>query len=189
MLLWQRRRTAAPRTNARRLIDRHIWLRPVQSGLDQRQSRAQDGAVTSESPEPENHYHHSPVVRAVYLVIGWTFVAIGIAGIFLPVLPTTPFLLISLWAFSKSSPRLYNWLYTHPQAGPYIVAWDRYHVIPLRAKILAVSLMTASWLYLTFKVADGWMLPTIVGLIMLGAMAYVLPKPNHPPADAPEFDD
>lgn len=122
-------------------------------------------------------------MRYVYLAIGWLFVVVGGIGIFLPVLPTTPFLLISLWAFSKSSPRLHNWLYTHPKAGPYLVAWSRYHVIPLKAKILAVSLMSASWLYLTFFVVDGWRVPIVVGLTMLAAMAYVLTKRSTPPIE------
>ena len=128
-------------------------------------------------------------MRYLYLAIGWFFVAVGAIGIFLPVLPTTPFLLISLWAFSKSSPRLYNWLYTHPKAGPYLVAWTRHHVIPLKAKILAASLMTASWLYLTFFVVEGWRVPIIVGLTMSAALAYVLTKPSNSPIEIIEDSD
>lgn len=127
-----------------------------------------------------------PVMKIFVLGIGWFFVALGGIGIFLPVLPTTPFLLISLWAFSSSSPRLHNWLYTHPRFGPWLVAWSRYHVIPVKAKILAVSMMLGSWLYVTLAVAQTWMLPTMLGIIMTTVFAYILSKPGTVPVASDE---
>lgn len=125
-----------------------------------------------------------PITRLLLLAVGWVFVGLGLLGVILPVLPTTPFLLISVWAFSKSSPRLHRWLYTHPMAGPYLVSWSLYHVIPVKAKALAVALMVASWSYLTFFVATSWVLPTVVGFILLCAMAYILTQPSLPPEGA-----
>jgi uncharacterized protein len=130
-----------------------------------------------------------PIMKFVYLGIGWFFVALGTIGIFLPVLPTTPFLLISLWAFSRSSPRMHNWLYTHPKAGPYLVAWSEYHVIPPKAKMLSVTLMTASWLYVTFKHANSWVLPAILAAVMGSVFFYILSKPSYPPAETVEADE
>lgn len=130
-----------------------------------------------------------PVMRLLVLGIGWFFVGLGAIGIFLPVLPTTPFLLISLWAFSTSSPRLHKWLYTHPRFGPWLVAWSRYHVIPLKAKILAVTMMLGSWLYVTFMVAQTWMLPAMLGVIMITVFAYILTKPSTVPATASRVQD
>lgn len=129
-------------------------------------------------------YHEvGPVARIILLGIGWFFVVVGTIGIFLPVLPTTPFLLISLWAFSRSSHRLHVWLYTHPRAGPYLVAWNRYHVIPPRAKLLAVSVMGSSWLYMTFFVADSWVMPAILGVFMASVTCWILTRRSHPPLD------
>lgn len=130
-----------------------------------------------------------PVMRLLVLGIGWFFVGLGAIGIFLPVLPTTPFLLISLWAFSTSSPRLHTWLYTHPRFGPWLVAWSRYRVIPLKAKILAVSMMLGSWLYVALVVAQTWMLPVMLGVIMITVFAYILTKPSTVPATASGVQD
>jgi uncharacterized membrane protein YbaN (DUF454 family) len=144
-----------------------------------------DAGVTLEAegyPLPDQNL--GLITRILLLATGWFFVVLGIIGIFLPVLPTTPLLLISLWAFSRSSPRLHNWLYTHPRAGPYLVAWSRYHVIPLRAKILAVSLMTLSWCYVTFFIATSWIPPIVLGVTMAAVFSYILTKPNEPPAQA-----
>lgn len=127
-----------------------------------------------------------PVMRLLVLGIGWFFVGLGAIGIILPVLPTTPFLLISLWAFSASSPRLHTWLYTHPRFGPWLVAWSRYHVIPVKAKILAVTMMLGSWLYVTLVVAQTWMLPTMLGVIMITVFAYILTKPSTVPVSPQE---
>ena len=124
-----------------------------------------------------------PVVRYLILGAGWFFVALGLIGVILPVLPTTPFLLISLWAFARTSPRLHNWLYTHPKAGPYLVAWSRYHVIPPRAKGLAIALMASSWLYVTLSVAESWVLPVVLGSTMGAVIGWILSTPNHPPRE------
>ncbi|MEX0582455.1 MAG: YbaN family protein, partial [Sneathiella sp.] len=78
------------------------------------------------------------------LLIGWFFVALGTIGLFLPVLPTTPFLLISLWAFSQSSERFHDWLYNHRLFGPPLQDWSKHGVIPIRAKCVAIGTMAVS---------------------------------------------
>jgi hypothetical protein len=140
---------------------------------------SEDNQQGAAIPEPKRKL--GPVTRVLVLGIGWFFVVLGGIGIVLPVLPTTPFLLISLWAFSVSSPRLHHWLYTHPRFGPWLVAWSRYHVIPVKAKILAVTMMTGSWIYITVYVAETWALPIILGLIMTTVFAYILTKPSTVP--------
>ena len=82
---------------------------------------------------------------------------LGVAGIFLPLLPTTPFLLLAAWLFVRSSPRLYDWLMSHPRLGEYIRNFREERAIPLRVKIVSVSLI---WLTIGFcivsVVAEWW---------------------------------
>jgi uncharacterized membrane protein YbaN (DUF454 family) len=123
------------------------------------------------------------VLRILYLTIGLLCVGLGVAGAFLPVLPTTPFLLISLWAFSKSSSRLERWLIEHKRFGPRLVAWRTNRVIPLPAKLAAWGSMIAS---LTLMVVTGRSLVAIVGaasVMAIGAV-YIATKPSRPPANA-----
>jgi hypothetical protein len=73
-------------------------------------------------------------MRSVYLVLGFIFIALGFVGAFLPVLPTTPFLILATTCFARSSPRLESWLLSHPRFGPSLRAWRERGAIPLRAK-------------------------------------------------------
>ncbi|MBD8493765.1 YbaN family protein [Pseudomonas syringae] len=84
------------------------------------------------------------MVRYALLAFGWLSVALGIIGIFLPVLPTTPFLLLATACFARSSPRFYHWLIDHPRLGPWIADYVHGHGIPLKAKVYAIALMWVS---------------------------------------------
>ncbi len=118
-------------------------------------------------------------VRLVYLALGWLFFGLGILGAFLPVLPTTPFMILSLWAFSNSSERLRSWLYTHHIFGPSLQRWQEHRVIPARAKMASIGAMSASFAYLMFfsDLAWPWLLAT-GGLMAYGAF-YILTKPSR----------
>ena len=83
-------------------------------------------------------------LRWLLLGIGWLSVALGVLGIFLPVLPTTPFLLLAAACFVRSSRRVYVWLVTHPRLGPWIRDYLDGQGIPLKAKVYAIGLMWAS---------------------------------------------
>ena len=83
-------------------------------------------------------------MRFFWLTMGHLAVAVGFIGIFLPVLPTTPFLILAAWAYSKGSVRFESWLLNHPVAGAPIRAWREQGVIPTRAKIISVFMMTIS---------------------------------------------
>ena len=86
----------------------------------------------------------SPVIRTLLLAIGWLSVTLGIIGIFLPVLPTTPFLLLAAACFARSSRRFYLWLVEHPRLGPWIRDYLDGQGIPLKAKIYSIALMWGS---------------------------------------------
>lgn len=78
-------------------------------------------------------------MKYLYASIGFVSVILGIIGIFLPVLPTTPFLLLAAAMFFRGSPRAYRWLMNHPRLGPYIKSFREDKSIPLRIKIIAIS--------------------------------------------------
>ena len=121
-------------------------------------------------------------MRYVYLAIGVFFVGLGVLGAVLPVLPTTPFLLISLWAFSKSSMRLERWLLEHKRFGPKLVAWRAHRVVPLPAKLAAWGSMTVS---LTLMIIAQRSLVAILGAasVMAVGAIYIATKPSKPPPD------
>ena len=123
-------------------------------------------------------------VRWFLLVFGWTNVGIGLVGIFIPGLPTTVFLIIAFWAFSKSSDKFQNWLWFHPKLGPSIRAWHLHRVIPVRAKVFAGVMMAISFIYVSAFVAKDWVLPTILAAVMIPAAAYVLTRASAPPKTA-----
>ena len=89
-------------------------------------------------------------MKTLYIVIGTISLALGILGIFLPLLPTTPFLLLTAALYFKGSSHLYNWLLNHRYFGPYIRNYRENKAIPLRAKIVSLVLMWGTMLYCIF---------------------------------------
>lgn len=100
-------------------------------------------------------------MRTLLTILGIITLGLGILGIFLPVLPTTPFLLLSSALFLKSNRRLYDWLMNHPKLGPYIRNFMEHKAIPLRVKVISVSLVWVTLLYCAVFVAEHWALRTL----------------------------
>ncbi len=113
-------------------------------------------------------------MRLIFLVSGLVSLALGIVGIFLPVLPTTPFLLLSASLFLRSSEKLYRWLMDHPQLGSYIRNFREHKALPLRVKIISVSLLWLTLLYCAFGVAEHWALSILFLTVAAGVTAYLL---------------
>ena len=123
----------------------------------------------------------SRAARFAYLVLGLVCVALGVIGAFLPVVPTTVFMLIAVWAFSMSSARLEAWLLTHPRFGPRIREWREHGTIPLPVKLTAWASMAAS---LTVMVLAGasWIALTGASSVMLIGAIFIASRPSKPPA-------
>jgi len=120
--------------------------------------------------------------RWIYFGIGWLFFGLGVLGAFLPVLPTTPLMIIALWAFSKSSERFQQWLYHHRVFGPPLQRWSQYRVISLSAKMAALGAMAASLAFLVFFTTAPFPILLVTGGLMLVGACYVLSKPSDVPA-------
>jgi len=116
--------------------------------------------------------------RAIYAGFGLVFVALGVIGAFLPVIPTTPFLILALWAFSSSSKRLEAWLLAHQRFGPRLVAWRTERVIPLSVKITAWMSMVGSLMIITFTGAPNYAIGSTAGLMAVGAI-YIARCPSR----------
>lgn len=78
------------------------------------------------------------IIKYFYFSIGWTALILGGIGIFLPLLPTVPFMILAAFCFAKSSPKLEAWLLNHPQFGPHISAWREHGAISRKGKIMAL---------------------------------------------------
>ena len=118
--------------------------------------------------------------RLVLLGLGWFFTGLGMLGVVLPLLPTTPFLLLALWAFARSSLRFHDWLYDHPRFGPVLKAWRDHRVVPLRAKVLAVVVMAASLTWVVFLKTEPLWVPLVMAGVMVPVALWLLTRPSQP---------
>lgn len=98
----------------------------------------------------------NPLLRSLVFALGWLSVALGVLGIFLPLLPTTPFMLLAAACFARSSPRFYRWLTSHPRFGPMIADYLAGKGLPLRAKFWAIGLLWCSIVLGVFWVDFIW---------------------------------
>lgn len=112
---------------------------------------------------------------------GLACVGLGAIGIVLPVLPTTPFMIVALWCFSRSSDRLHDWLFDHRLFGPALHRWETYRIIPPLAKLTALSAMSLSLCYLALFSGAPWYLVLLVGLVMGYGAWFILSKPSGLP--------
>lgn len=117
--------------------------------------------------------------RWAWLSLAYGCVGLGAVGAVLPVMPTTPFLLVALWAGARSSPKLRFRLYRHPRYGPALRAWHRHGAVPARAKNVACTLMAASWLFLWLTGAAAGMLAGI-GVFFAIVAGFIVTRPAIP---------
>ena len=117
--------------------------------------------------------------KAIYIILGCLSVALGIIGIFVPGLPTTPFLLLSSWLFYKSSQRLHNALHRSRWLGPYILRFQEKKGVPWKVKLFSLICM---WLMISlsaFGFIERWpiqLLLLILGLIGTYCVLFVVPN-------------
>lgn len=118
-------------------------------------------------------------MRTAYAALAVVCIALALLGLVLPGLPTTPFVLLAAWAANRGSPRLHRWLLGHRHLGPVLRDWEQQRAVRPRAKLLALTLLAASWGVMAWR---G--LPTPVLLLMallflvVGSFVATRPSPR-----------
>jgi uncharacterized membrane protein YbaN (DUF454 family) len=113
-------------------------------------------------------------MKIIFVILGTISLVLGIVGIFVPLLPTTPFLLLSAAAYCKGSTRLYNRLLNQKYLGPYIRNFKENKAIPLRAKIYAVTLLWSTIGYCILFLSLPVCIRIILGFIATGVTGHIL---------------
>lgn len=120
------------------------------------------------------HYERH-MTRPFWFMFGILALVIGLIGAALPLLPTTPFLLLATFAFARSSPRLHGWLINHPRFGPPIDHWHSQRAISRKAKIMAVAVMAVTFAISVLVGVSPFVL-IIQGIVLVCAATFILTR-------------
>ena len=124
-------------------------------------------------PLPAPKVLANTLIRRTVFIFGWFSFAMGVIGIFLPLLPTTPFILLSAACFARSSPRFYAWITSHHRYGPMIANYLAGNGLPVKAKVMAISLLWVSVSFTLFIVSLLWAKLAMVATA-LAVSAYII---------------
>lgn len=114
-------------------------------------------------------------MKILLLLLGIISLSLGVIGIFLPILPTTPLLLLAAWCFFRSSEKLYDKLINSKHLGSYIKNFRENKIIPLKTKVYIIVMLWASLIYCIFFVTEGMLwLQIILGIILIGVTIHIL---------------
>jgi hypothetical protein len=120
-----------------------------------------------------------PLAQYLYITVGWLFLGLGFIGIFLPLLPTTPFVLLAAFCFSRGSTTLHRWLLEQKTFGPMIRDWNQHGIIRLRVKWTSAILIV---LMIGYPVLFGPLSrPIKIGLVMvgIGVIGFIWSRPSQ----------
>lgn len=133
--------------------------------------------------ETEKYHTISTFKRLIYITIGLISLGLGVIGIFLPILPTTPFLLLSAWCFAKSSKRLYDWLHTNRLFGEYLRRYRAGEGITLKSKIFVITLLWATLSFSAFYAVPDrlWHVKIFLGVVGIAVTTHLLWIPTYRP--------
>ena len=118
--------------------------------------------------------------KALYILLGFLTLLLGVIGILLPILPTTPFLLLSAFLFSRGSDRLHEWLLNLPKIGLVIRSWEKDKVISPKSKLLATVLITTLFSYTLIFVHVAVWIKVIVSISGACVITFILSRKSYP---------
>ena len=119
-------------------------------------------------------FNRDTLKRNLLITAGFACLLLGAVGIFIPVLPTTPFLLLAAGLFMRSSSRLYLWITHHRIFGTFIRNYRRFHAVPLRTKVTALVLLWLTIGYSIIWVAEAWWLRGLLFLVASAVSVHIL---------------
>jgi hypothetical protein len=128
-------------------------------------------------------------MRGLFMVLGSLALALGVLGIFLPLLPTTPFVLLAAACYARGSRRFHEWLLAQRTFGPIVHEWEQHRSIPYRTKLTAIALMSLTLgISIVFFVQPRWLQAALAAMgLLLAVWMYRLPSRDRasprPPAD------
>jgi hypothetical protein len=134
-------------------------------------------------PEPADSPAIPQRIRLIYFALAWLFFAFGVLGILLPVLPGTVFMILALWAFSRSSTRFHTWLFSHRWFGPPLQKWAAHHVVPWSARVVAYASMLGSVIVTGLVLELHPVVPIATAVISIAAIVYISRCPSRIPDD------
>ncbi|MCC6227414.1 MAG: YbaN family protein [Microthrixaceae bacterium] len=141
-------------------------------------SRTRDDS-TRHDYSADVHLSGSPLLRVLFLILGFLFLGLGMLGIFLPILPTTPFLLLTAACFARGSNRFYNWLLNNRVLGSLIRDWREHRSLTRRTKTVMLTLLWGVFaLTLLFVIEVGWQRAAIL-IVPVGITAFLLRIPTR----------
>ncbi len=107
------------------------------------------------------------MLRLILIMSGWLSVALAVLGVVLPLLPTTPFVLLAGWCFARSSPRFHHWLLYRSWFGSYLRHWQQYRAMPPGAKPRAIALVAVTFAISLWVVKLWWVRGILVVVMLL----------------------
>ncbi|WP_081604753.1 YbaN family protein [Micavibrio aeruginosavorus] len=116
--------------------------------------------------------------KTFFLCAGWAFLALAFIGVFVPLLPTTPLIIVAAACFSRSSKQMETWLLRHPEFGNFLINWRMYGAIPTKGKWLAFIGCISGFLIFILGKQPGWPLIIIVAVGMLIPLIYIFTRPS-----------
>lgn len=119
-------------------------------------------------------------MRKIWLAVGWGFVGLAFAGVWLPLLPTVPFLLVAAWAFAKSSPAARAWLFEHRVFGPLLRDWFEHGRVSPTSKALSVVGMGLGFAVMVTTTNLPLAVYVVVFGILLAVGVFVTSRPSQP---------
>jgi uncharacterized membrane protein YbaN (DUF454 family) len=120
------------------------------------------------------------LVRALFFVAGTVSLAIGTIGIVLPILPTTPLLLLALACYCRSSKRMTKWVLTNKYFGSYIRRYKEGKGIPIKTKIIAIAILWVTISYSAFFIVNNWwIVQLILFAIAIAVSIHILRLPTY----------
>jgi hypothetical protein len=117
------------------------------------------------------------MARITALIFAYLFLVLALVGVFLPGLPTVPFLLLTAWFATRGSDRLHSWLYAHPHLGKLLIDWELERAISRKSKVLAVSMLIVSWFVMYSRLNNIWLLAGLAFLFVTIA-TYLISRPE-----------